>query len=36
MGEIDGITFTVGEVTQNLMADYDQLVGRKADAASAA
>jgi branched-chain amino acid aminotransferase len=36
VGEIDGITFTVGEVTQNLMADYDQLVGRKADAASAA
>ncbi len=36
VGEIDGIKFTVGEVTQNLMADYDQLVGRKADAASAA
>jgi len=36
VGEIDGIKFTVGDVTQNLMADYDQLVGRKADAASAA
>ena len=37
VGEIDGLKFTVGEVTRNLMADYDQLVGKKSeDAASAA
>ena len=37
VGEIDDLKFTVGVVTQTLMADYDQLVGKKSeDTASAA
>lgn len=37
VGEIDGRKFSVGEVTRNLMADYEKLVGGTAsDAASAA
>ncbi len=37
VGAIDDHAFTVGEITQNLMADYDKLVGKSdVDAASAA
>ncbi len=37
VGGIDGQSYTVGEVTQSLMEDYDALVGKPpADAASAA
>jgi len=37
VGAIDGHAFTVGEITRNLMADYDKLVGKSdVDAASAA
>ena len=28
VGEIDGLTITVGEVTKSLMRDYDKLVGK--------
>ena len=36
VGKIDDLEFTVGEVTKNLRADYEKLVGRSEDAASAA
>ncbi|MBT7957150.1 MAG: branched-chain amino acid aminotransferase [Rhodospirillaceae bacterium] len=36
VGKIDDLELTVGEVTKNLRADYEKLVGRSEDAASAA
>ena len=36
VGKIDNLELTVGEVTKNLRADYEKLVGRSEDAASAA
>ncbi len=37
VGQIDEHTYTVGEITQSLMTDYDKVVGKSsADAASAA
>ena len=36
VGEIDGQTFTVGEITRKLMDDYDQLVGNKRENAASA
>ena len=37
VGEIDGLTINVGDVTKTLMTAYDQLVGKKTqDTASAA
>ena len=31
VGEIDGLKISVGEVTKELMLDYDKLVGKKQD-----
>ncbi|MFP6710730.1 MAG: branched-chain amino acid aminotransferase [Rhodospirillales bacterium] len=36
VGKIDELELTVGEVTKNLRADYEKLVGRSEDAVSAA
>ncbi len=37
VGEIDDLKFTVGEITQWMMEDYDKVVGKKdADTQSAA
>ena len=36
VGRIDDMTFTVGPITQALMADYDKLVGRTPAKAAAA
>ncbi len=36
VGKIDDLELTVGEVTKNLRSDYEKLVGRSEDAASAA